>query len=85
MLNPFSFLRLDKEKLYKPIKEKPQEIRKFKAEKQTIIYNTSKNWLRIQNFSTENIEVTYYMNLTEGKPTVRRFIIPDFNNSNRFK
>jgi hypothetical protein len=78
MINILSFLKLDTEKLAKTIKDKPSEIRKVKTENQAIIYNPGKDWLRVQNFNKNNIEISYFLHVSECKNEliIKKYNIP---------
>jgi hypothetical protein len=63
MKNYFNFWQPDEKGFPEKKYNASREIRKAETKEQTIIYNTSKGWLRIQNFRSGHIEVIYYFNL----------------------
>lgn len=79
-MNFFSFLKPNKDKILQIKENTPQEIRKVQSEKQKIIYNTKQDWLRIQNFNNDGLEVIYYLQVSDKSkhtPFIKKVFIKD--------
>lgn len=78
MPNFFNLWRNNKEHPEDIKKTNIQEIRKVKADSELIVYNTEKDWMRIQKFDKNGMEVTYYLDFSQAgqkNNLVKKFII----------
>ena len=80
-MNFFSFLKPNKEVILQIKENTPHEVRKVKSEKQRIVYNTAQDWLKVQNFNSEGMELTYYLQVSDNhkSPLIKKLYVRDIN------